>query len=103
MTKIKNMLLQITSKTYHFIAKPKVAPPYIVWAEDSRNDFVADGKHIEKVWQGTVDLFTKTEGDSKIEQIEQGFDSLGVAWELNSVQYETDTGLIHYEWVWQDG
>jgi hypothetical protein len=25
----------------------------------------------------------------------------GMAWELNSVQYEEDTGLIHWSWDWK--
>ena len=28
-------------------------------------------------------------------------DAAGIAWYLNSIQYEEDTGLIHYEWVWE--
>ena len=35
--------------------------------------------------------------------VEASLDELGASWYLNSVQYESDTGLIHYEWVWQYG
>lgn len=23
------------------------------------------------------------------------------SWQLNSIQYEDDTGLTHYEWTWE--
>ena len=54
------------------------------------------------VWQedGAGDLFTKQEFDPWKEAFEKSLDDYGIAWYLNSVQYEEDTGFIHYEWVW---
>lgn len=74
---------------------------YFVWQEEGSNDFLADGKHGEKAMTGTTDLFTKAEFDSWKELFETSLDSVtGIAWRLNSVQYEVDTRFWHYEWTW---
>ena len=46
-------------------------------------------------------LFTKNEDDPLFERIPAALESIGASWYLNSVQYEDDTGLIHYEWYWE--
>lgn len=73
---------------------------YFVWQEDRANDLESDNKHTESVVTGTTDLFTKQEFDPWKEALERSLDDYGIAWYLNSVQYEEDTGFIHYEWVW---
>lgn len=75
---------------------------YFVWQEDSRNDFMAGNLHAEKAVEGTTDLYTKQEFDPWADAFETALDADGtIAWRLNSVQYEEDTGFHHYEWVWQ--
>ena len=75
---------------------------YFVWQEDGANDFEADDLHAEGAVTGTTDLFTKQEFDPWKDAIESALDADGtIAWSLNSVQYEEDTGFIHYEWEWQ--
>lgn len=74
---------------------------YFVWQEDGANDLEADGVHAEKSVSGTTDLFTKQEFDPWKEQFEAALDAAGIAWYLNSIQYEEDTGFTHYEWVWE--
>lgn len=74
---------------------------YFVWKEDGAEDLIAEGEHSERVMSGTTDLFTKTEDDAWIRELETSFDTYGIAWYLNSVQYEEDTGFIHYEWRWE--
>lgn len=96
---LKTALTNISgAKVYHFTAV-KATPPYIVWAEDGADDLQLNGVHVEKAATGTVDLFTKTENDTLVESIESALDSVDGVWELNSVQYEQETGLIHYEWI----
>lgn len=48
-----------------------------------------------------VTIFTKTEGDSLFEAVPAALEGIGAAYYLNSVQYEEDTGLLHYEWVFE--
>lgn len=73
---------------------------YFVWQEDGADGVVSDNRHTEGAVTGATDLFTKREFDPWKEEFEESMDSIGMAWYLNSVQYEEDTGFIHYEWVW---
>lgn len=105
MTRLETLraaLLALTSGVYHFGAPPNKNLPYVVWGEDGGNDFSADGRHVERVHQGTIDLYTRDEYDPLSESIPAALDALpGCAWFLSSVQYEEDTGIIHWEWVWE--
>jgi hypothetical protein len=71
---------------------------YFVWQEDGRNDDIG---HVEKAICGTTDLFTNIEFDPWCAELEAAFTEAGITWRLNSVQYETDVGIIHYEWQWE--
>lgn len=74
---------------------------YFVWQEDGADDFMANGIHAEKAVTGTTDLFTKKEFDPWRDDLEAAFDAAeGIAWSLNSVQFEEETGYWHYEWEW---
>ena len=75
---------------------------YFVWQEDGGNDLLADNEHAEKAVTGTTDLFTKMEFDPLNDEMEAAFDaSPYIAWALESVQFEPDTGFTHYEWRWE--
>lgn len=74
---------------------------YFVWQEDGSNDLAGDNGHGERAVTGTTDLYTKQELDPWADALGESFDAHGIAWALNSVQYETDTGSYHYEWVWE--
>lgn len=74
---------------------------YFVWQEDGANDFIADGQHVSRAMSGSTDLYTKQNNDPWIAAFERSLGENSIAWELNSVQYEEDTGYIHYEWVWE--
>lgn len=74
---------------------------YFVWQEDGVNSLEADGEHDEQAITGTTDLFTKQEFDPWVEDMGAAFDAYGIAWSLESVQYEEDTGFYHYEWAWE--
>lgn len=74
---------------------------YFVWQEDGSNDLAGDNGHCERVMTGTTDLYTKQELDPWADALGESFDAHGIAWALNSAQYEADTGFYHYEWVWE--
>lgn len=99
---LKTLLLTIGPPVFRYFATGQTGP-YIVWAEDGEGDTVhADGQKVERALTGTIDYFTKTENDPVVQQIEDALDSDdGISWYLNSVQYEQDTGYIHFEWVWE--
>lgn len=101
MEALKTALLTVTDKVYHFIAPPNTAPAYIVWAEDGANDLVANNRHIEKVWTGSVDLYTDKESDPFVTAIPVALENAGAAYSLVMVEYEEETSLIHYSWDWE--
>lgn len=85
---------------FHYYAPAKRTDDYIVWGEDSSDDLKADGKTVEIGMTGTADLYTKTEYSQLVDSVESAFERIGVAYNINSVQFEDDTGYIHYEWEW---
>ena len=73
---------------------------YGVYAEDGENALEANNVHVESVLQGTVDYFTRDASDTPRTTIEAALNGV-CAWYLNSIQFEDDTGYIHYEWVFE--
>lgn len=72
---------------------------YGVWAEDGSNDLEADNHHGEHATAGTLDYFTRDDTGAPKAAIEAALEAGNVAWYLNTIQFEDDTGYIHYEWV----
>lgn len=85
----------------HFGWSKAPAGDYGVYAEDGANDLYGDNVHAEKAVQGTVDYFTRDDSGTPQATIEAALEGIPCAWYLNSVQLETDTGYIHYEWVFE--
>ena len=57
----------------------------------------------EKMLTGFVDVFVKKPKDlSTVSDVESAMKRLGIYFALNSVQFEDDTGYVHYEWIWRD-
>lgn len=99
--RLKAALAALTERCYHYVAAPNTTPPYITWMEDGDNDLMAGNAHAERCCTGSAHLFTKGEGDPLFNSIPTALEGIGASWYLNSVQYEEDTGLIHYEWYWE--
>lgn len=98
---IKAALLSCTSKVYHFKAANATAP-YVVWAEDGQAASKwAGNKMVYQAISGTIDLFTKNLKDEPLFGAIQNALNGVCSWRLNSIQYEDDTGLLHYEWAWE--
>lgn len=56
----------------------------------------------EVMLEGFIDYFTRDDSLYPKTTIENALRKLGIYWRLNSVQYEDDTGYIHYEWEWRN-
>lgn len=98
---LRDVLLEIEIPVFHYEAYQQTGN-YIVWAEDGEGQSGhADNHKTTQVMAGTIDYFTKTEFDPIVETIQEKLNSIDIAWRLNSVQYEKDTGYIHYEWTWE--
>ncbi len=98
---LRDLLLEVIPDVYHYHAD-KQTDKYIVWAEDTEsNSNSADDQKTDQVLQGTIDYFTKTEFDPNFNLIQEKLNLADIVWKLNSIQYEKDTGYIHYEWIWE--
>lgn len=95
-----SMVADIAPNVYHYHRR-QMDFPCIVWHEDGGSSFFANDKPLENAPTGTLDYFTREEFDPRVDEIEAAFHQMNVSFSLNSVQYEEDTGLIHYEWVWE--
>ena len=101
--KIKDALTSINNlKVYHYW-RPKLEAPFCVWQEDGEGESLWTSNHqAEQVISGTIDYYTRTEFDSNVDNIQNALNSTeGLGWSLNSIQYEDETNLIHYEWVFE--
>lgn len=98
---IKNALLSVSENVFHFNAPPNQKAEYIIWAEDGVNGFKANNRRDESAITGTIDLFTKNEKSDLVVEIERALNETPAAWYLNSIQHEQETGIIHYEWVFE--
>lgn len=95
---IRDALLTVTDNVDHYEAFKKT-DRYIVWEEYAAESFYADDKHGARAFFVAVNYFTKQQNDPNRKKIEMALDSIDAAWNLNSIQYEPDTGYTHYEWV----
>lgn len=97
---IGDAFAEVTENCFHYW-RPVKNVPCLIWAESGEEDsFHADNHKREQRLTGSVDLFTKTEYDPLADDVQNKLEDLGLAWILNSVQYEEDTNLIHMEWNW---
>ena len=86
---------------YHYRRPDKAHAPYLVWQEDGEGDiYKADNAKYTITLEGSADYYTAEEFDSVIDALQEKFSALHLVWRLDSVDYETDTGLIHYSWKW---
>ena len=77
---------------------------YGVITLDTQTALNADADPVsEKMLTGFVDVFVKKPKDlSTVSDVESALNRLGIYFALNSVQFEDDTGYVHYEWTWRD-
>lgn len=86
--------------SFHYF-RPSDTWPCLVWQEDGEGDtFHTSNRTAEQAIHGTTDYYTQTEYDPAIDAIQDTLEGIRAAWSLQSVQYEEDTKLIHYEWEW---
>ena len=99
----RDALTGLKVSVFHY-RRRKMQPPFAVWQEDGEGDSLHTGnRKTEQVITGTLDYFTLTEYDDVIDQIQDALNASCTAWRLESVQYEEETNMIHYEWAWELG
>lgn len=71
---------------------------YGTYEEDSGNDLMCDEHHGERGTECWLNFFTRDDSGTPRTTIEGVLNDLRIPWYLNTVQYENETGYIHYEW-----
>lgn len=91
----------IPFETYAWTTAP--SGTYGVVSLDGAGDTVFAGGHCtNQAVQGTVDLFVNGDTVAPAQAVQEALDGFdGCAWRLNSVQFEEDTMLVHWEWIYQ--
>ena len=96
-------LLSIPFAEYDWHPRPEGAYG-VVSLDFEASTMNGDGTKIDRTWEGSVDIFYPKLTD-RTDLTEAGEEVLteicGSSWELNSTQYETETGLFHVEWVFR--
>jgi hypothetical protein len=98
---IKAALLTCSKNVSHVTAVKKT-PPYIVYAEDGQAAAKwSDNRMTHQKLMGTVDLYTANlDSEPLVDKIQAALNEV-CFWRLNSIQYEDDTKLRHWEWVFE--
>ena len=99
--KLRDVLSELDIDVYHYDAL-NASSEYIVWYESGESDALsADNRKGEQVLAGTIDLFTRKEYNQIVDDIQDRLNKNKISFRLNSVQYEDETKLIHYEWEFE--
>ena len=72
-----------------------------VYAEDNEKALYANNKRAEHVLQGSIDLYTKDDSGAPKRNVEEALDAYNIPFRLDYIEYERDTGFIHYEWIFE--
>lgn len=74
----------------------------VISLDSGAGTIAGDQKIIQQAVEGTVDLYLQEIGTRYPQTIQSVLNDFeGCAWYLNSVQYENETHLVHWEWVFQ--
>ncbi|WP_105303098.1 hypothetical protein [Anaerolactibacter massiliensis] len=97
---VRNVLVNVGGDIVFHYRRPAGTKRFVVWQEDAQETALhVNNASKEIVLTGTIDFFTPNEFDTLIDDITAAFSqSQRVKAQINSVQYEDQTGLIHYEW-----
>ena len=75
---------------------------YAVIALDSEAASISgDNRKTDYATQGTIDLFCRSTDATDRLAMQDIFNSLGIAWEWNSTQFEREKKIVHYEFVFE--
>lgn len=93
---LRSLDVQTPYNVYHYW-RPMMEAPFIVWQETGETEGLsADNKRAEAVMRITVDVYTKTEFDDLLDKVYEFLNDNGIAFVLDSVDFEETTKVIHY-------
>lgn len=102
---MQNALTGVTKNVFHYTRPQNISAPFIVWQEEGDGSILsADNKNEYRTLRGAIHFYTKKECDNLIDEIEKSLnENSHISWSLESVQYEDQTKLIHFEWLFEVG
>lgn len=99
---IKTALVSVCGTNCYHYWRTGITSGMLIWAEDGADsgDNLDNIKGEQRV-HGSCDYFTSSENDTTVDSIQLALNSVeNCVWNLESIQYEEETKLIHYEWYW---
>lgn len=87
----------------HFAWSHAPEGDYGTWGEDTGNEFAIGNVVAEQVMNGFLDFFTRDDSGTPKADIQKAMTDAGIVWNLDAIQYENDTGYIHYTWEYFNG
>lgn len=76
---------------------------YGVVTVDGQSEFKADEDPVaEKMRTGYVDVFVKPTDPDPTDDVEAAMQALELWFSMEPIQYEPETGWVHFEWRWTD-
>lgn len=100
-TRLKNLAdeFKAISSVIHHYKRVETSAPFGVWCEisETNSDFADNTKTTQGV-SVQLDYYTQEEFDGVIDSLQAYLNENGFPWNLDSVQFEDDTNLIHYSW-----
>lgn len=98
---IRDVLLGVTERVYHYKAPTDLSESYIVWGETGISvSFYADDESQHVIVSGELWYYTKTEYDPKFDEICVALKENGISWGSANVGYDDGTGRIVYSLSW---
>lgn len=101
---LRDALVAVFPETYHYERPARKAVPFAVWKEDHEDlSIEANNSKAEQGIVGYLDYFTATEFDATVDAFQTCLNETAAVkyWNLDSVDKEDETGLIHYRWSWR--
>lgn len=105
--KLKNLrdaFVSVLQKTYHYERPARTKAPFAVWKEDHEDMSIeTDNRKAEQGVEGYLDYYTLKEFDPIADAFQECLNTSDDVkfWNLDSVDKEDETGLIHYRWSWR--
>ena len=97
---IKEVLCNAFDNVYFAEAEVNAPFPYVVYMlDDETYSLEADNKKQNQAINGTIDLYSKYENGFELFNYMQGILTINdLTYRLNSTNYESEKGVIHFEW-----
>ena len=100
-TALKTLTIPVAENGW--TSRPQVNTYAVVRLDLEAGAFDGNDKKLDRAFQGSVDLFSfSKDGDGQVSEIEAKLDAnCGPCWKLNSRQWEEETRLRHWEWIFE--